>query len=269
MLTRGRQQLDERDYRRRMGQFLDPALLLLLEQSPAHGYTLLSRMAEFSLNFLAPAVIYRALRGMEAQGWVKSTMEVDKTQGPPRRIYTLTSTGRQVLQCCLIQLQGMQQMFEYLLALHAELAPEGRYSQIESDPTVTKVARQVAIPAKGASLDAPTSQTFERTPMFVLVDPETLAYNVLSNPACHTPAGAGVQAAQVIVQHPVRAVIARHLGMNTLRVIQAAGLLAYHMDGATVRQVVTAYSAGKLRLLETPVADAGGFRRRRYRHGGR
>jgi len=80
-----------------MGQFLDPALLLLLEQSPAHGYTLLNRMAEFGLDFLAPTVIYRALRDMEKRGWVKSTMNEETTQGPPRRVYTLTSTG---VRCC-------------------------------------------------------------------------------------------------------------------------------------------------------------------------
>ena len=34
---------------RRIGQFLDPTLLLLLKQAPAHGYALLSRTAEFGL----------------------------------------------------------------------------------------------------------------------------------------------------------------------------------------------------------------------------
>ena len=103
MRTRRRQQRQQysgRDCSRRMGQFLDPALLLLLEQAPAHGYTLLNRMAEFGLDFLAPTVIYRALREMETKGWVTSTIDEETTQGPPRRVYALTSTGRQVLQCC-------------------------------------------------------------------------------------------------------------------------------------------------------------------------
>jgi hypothetical protein len=50
---------------RRMGQFLDPVLLLLLKETPAHGYTLLGQMADFGLDFLNPTVIYRALREME------------------------------------------------------------------------------------------------------------------------------------------------------------------------------------------------------------
>jgi PadR family transcriptional regulator PadR len=78
MRYRGRQQCGGRGCNRRMGQFLDPALLLLLEQSPAHGYTLLNRMAEFGLDFLAPTVIYRALREMEEQGWITSTWDEEE-----------------------------------------------------------------------------------------------------------------------------------------------------------------------------------------------
>jgi len=93
---------------RRMAQFLDPTLLLLLKESPAHGYTLLGRMAEFDLDFLDPAVIYRALRKMEKQGWVTSTWEEEETQGPPRRVYAITPAGEEVLDCCARQLQTMQ-----------------------------------------------------------------------------------------------------------------------------------------------------------------
>jgi len=60
-------------------------------------------------------------------------------------------------------------------------------------------------------------------------------------------------------------VIAPSLGPNAFRVIQAAGIPAYRMQGATVREVVTAFSAGQLVRLETPGADhvgIGGGRRR-------
>ncbi|HNT75619.1 MAG TPA: NifB/NifX family molybdenum-iron cluster-binding protein [Anaerolineae bacterium] len=264
---RQRQQCNGRDCNRRMGQFLDPALLLLLEQSPAHGYTLLSRMAEFGLEFLAPNVIYRALRDMETRGWVASTIDEEATQGPPRRVYALTAVGRQVLQCCLTQVQETQQVLEYLLALHADLASAGDTSDSQPTFTATEVTMRVVIPANGADLDAPTSPIFGRSSVFILVDPETLDFEALPNPALDAAGGAGVQAAQTVLQHGVGAVIAPNLGPNAFRVIQAAGIPVYHMVGATVREVIAAYNTGQLPPLETAGADHVGLGGGQHRRG--
>ena len=127
---------------------------------------------------------------------------------------------------------------------------------------------RVVIPANGADLDAPTSPIFGRSPMFILVDPETLNFEALPNPALDAPGGAGVQAAQIVLQRGVEAVIAPSLGPNAFRVIQAAGIPAYRMQGVTVREVIAAYNAGQLARLETPGDDhvgIGGGRRRRGR----
>lgn len=151
MRTRGRQQRQQcggRGCNRRMGQFLDPALLLLLEQSPAHGYTLLNRMAEFGLDFLAPTVIYRALREMEDQGWITSTWDEEETQGPPRRVYALAPAGRAVLACCIAQLQGTQQVLEYLLALHDELAPDNVALATKFTSILEEASMRLVIPCE-------------------------------------------------------------------------------------------------------------------------
>ena len=262
MYNRGRQRCGGRGCNRRMGQFLDPALLVLLAQSSAHGYTLLNRMAEFGLDFLAPTVVYRALREMEDQGWVTSTWDEEKTHGPPRRVYALTPVGREVLRCCITQLRGTQQIIEYILALDDELMPDQK-----SITTEEMTSMLIVIPANGANLDAPTSPIFGRCQTFVFVDPETLDFEALLNPALDAPGGAGVQAAQTVLQHNVAAVIAPSLGPNAFRVIQAAGVPAYQLQGATVREVIAAFNAGQLARLETPGADHVGIGGGRHRHG--
>jgi len=259
-----KRQCGGRGCNRRMGQFLDPALLLLLKQSPAHGYTLLSRMSEFGLDFLAPAVIYRALREMETQGWVSSTWDVEETQGPPRRVYALTPRGQAVLRCCLEQLRSTQQVLEYILALHDELSS----GQAAAPPIAQEQPRRVAIPATGADLDALISPIFGRCPVFILADPETLAFEALENPAFSASGGAGVQAAQSILQRGVRAIIAPRLGPNVFRVIEAAGVPVYRLQGATVREAIEAFNAGQLRPLEAAAADPVG-RGGQHRHGRR
>ncbi len=110
---------------------------------------------------------------------------------------------------------------------------------------------RIVIPANGADLDAPTGAVFGRCPTFVFVDPDTLAYEALPNAAVDASGGAGVQAAQIVLQHDVQAVIAPSLGPNAFRVIRAAGIPAYRLEGETVREVVSAYKAGRLALLDT------------------
>ncbi len=117
MQNRGRR-CGGRGCARRMGQFLDPTLLLLLKAAPAHGYTLLGRMAEFGLDFLDATVIYRTLREMEEHGWVTSTWDEAATQGPPRRVYTLTPLGAEVLACCVSQLETTQATIHHFLDLY-------------------------------------------------------------------------------------------------------------------------------------------------------
>jgi PadR family transcriptional regulator PadR len=70
---------------------------MLLHRGPAHGYTLIEQLTGFGVQGLHPSVAYRALRDMDERGWVTSSWEEDETQGPPRRVYRLTSLGDEVL----------------------------------------------------------------------------------------------------------------------------------------------------------------------------
>ena len=251
---------------RRMGQFLDPALLLLLKQAPVHGYTLLSRLTEFGLDFLTPTVIYRALRDMETHGWVLSSLDEEKTKGPPRRVYALTAEGREILRCCMSQLRNTQQVLTYFSAMYEELVPDSVPATLQFNLSDKETVMKIVIPIKGNDLDAPTNGIFGRSATFIFVDPETLEFEVLQNPAASAPGGAGVQAAQTVLQHGVQAVLAPHLGPNAFRVIEAAGIPAYQISGGTAREVTAAFKAGELPQLQSPGADhaglGGGHRRR-------
>jgi PadR family transcriptional regulator, regulatory protein PadR len=76
--------------------FLRPCVLLLLLESPAHGYDLLERLKAFGFSGSDPGGLYRTLRGLEAEGLVRSAWEPSAT-GPARRMYELTRTGRETL----------------------------------------------------------------------------------------------------------------------------------------------------------------------------
>ena len=96
-------------------RFLDPVLLLKLHFGAAHGYSLLDGLDEFGLQELDPSVVYRALRDMEEEGWVTSTWEQQKTQGPPRRNYRMTDRGHEVLELWVKELESSKSRIERFL----------------------------------------------------------------------------------------------------------------------------------------------------------
>lgn len=111
--------------RRRGRNLLRPTLLFLMHQGSAHGYDLVDRLRSFGVKDIDPSLIYRALRVMEEEGYIQSTWDEEKTQGPPRRVYTLTSEGDNSLQYHLEDLRTTRDRIDQLLQAYALHMREG------------------------------------------------------------------------------------------------------------------------------------------------
>ena len=111
--------------RRRGRNLLRPTLLFLMHQGPTHGYDLLDRLRSFGISDIDPSLIYRALRDMEEEGHIQSTWDEEKTQGPPRRVYTLTSDGDEYLQFHLEDLRTIRERIDQLLHAYSRHMQEG------------------------------------------------------------------------------------------------------------------------------------------------
>ncbi len=86
------------DVRARLERFSEPAVLLLLQEKPRHGYELLDELTALLPGDVRPDFgnLYRMLRALEAEGLVKSEWQSDMP-GPARRIYQLTGAGSELL----------------------------------------------------------------------------------------------------------------------------------------------------------------------------
>jgi len=101
--------------------FLRPCLLLLLKESPAHGYDLLERLREFGLD-REPGGLYRGLRAMEHEGLVASCWEASFT-GPDRRRYELTPAGERCLDAWAGTLHETKRALDVFLNRHGGARP--------------------------------------------------------------------------------------------------------------------------------------------------
>lgn len=118
---------------RRTARLMQPVLLLLLHQGLSHGYALLERLDEFGLGQVDPSAVYRVLRDMEAQDWVVSSWDEQETQGPPRRVYTLTALGDEALALWITDLEETRASIDHVLESYGQHMREGQGAHHGSD----------------------------------------------------------------------------------------------------------------------------------------
>ncbi len=111
----------------RPNRFVVPGLLLLLAEKEAHGYELGVKLA--ALGFIESetdtALIYRAL-GTLSEGAYIIHREAPGEGGPPRKVYSLTSSGRVLLGDWRKVIQGRVTMLSNFLKRCAELELDRR-----------------------------------------------------------------------------------------------------------------------------------------------
>lgn len=84
-------------------RFIEPCILLLLSKGTSHGYGLLEDLEKHCGEKVDIGNLYKTLRKMETNGWVKSVWDENKT-GRDRRIYTITKKGHSFLGKAAISL---------------------------------------------------------------------------------------------------------------------------------------------------------------------
>lgn len=116
---------------------------------------------------------------------------------------------------------------------------------------------KIAISSTGRNLEARVDPRFGRCNCFIVIDPETQAFEVLENEAVTLGSGAGIQAAQMVVNAGAEAVITGSLGPNATDVLSAAGLKTYLGAAGTIKEVLQQYKDGRLQETSVPSAAAG------------
>ena len=101
---------------------------------------------------------------------------------------------------------------------------------------------KIAISATGTTLDAEVDPRFGRCQYFIIANPETMEFEVVSNNA--PTGGAGISAAQMIVGKGVEAVLTGNCGPNAYQVLSPAGIKVITGVTGKVKDVIAEYKLG-------------------------
>jgi predicted Fe-Mo cluster-binding NifX family protein len=109
----------------------------------------------------------------------------------------------------------------------------------------------ICITATEKDIDHKVDLRFGRCKYFIIIDPKTMKFEAVSNPALNESGGVGIKAATAILKYSPEAVITGLIGDNAIKVLQSSNTPVYSSKDVTVREAVKLYSEGKLEKLST------------------
>lgn len=108
----------------------------------------------------------------------------------------------------------------------------------------------IAIPVDQKTLESNVYMSFGRAPYFLIYDVETKESTFIDNSAAASTGGAGIKAAQTIVDNKAAALLTPRLGANAAGVLKSAEIKIYKTTAASAKDNIDAFVAGKLSLLD-------------------
>ncbi len=112
---------------------------------------------------------------------------------------------------------------------------------------------RIAITSTGKDLESNIDPRFGRAAFFIIVNPETMDYEVVENiQNLNLPQGAGIQAGKTIAENNVDLLITGNCGPKAFKVLQNAGVKIITNTEGRIIDVISKYKKGELETANEP-----------------
>ena len=109
---------------------------------------------------------------------------------------------------------------------------------------------KIAIPADEKNIDTEVCVSFGRAPYFVIYDTETKEVDYIENTAANAKGGAGIKAAQIVVDTGAEVLLTPRCGENAADVIANADIKIFKTMKGTIEENIKDFQEGVLVPLE-------------------
>lgn len=113
---------------------------------------------------------------------------------------------------------------------------------------------KIAVSCEAPGLDAQVDSRFGRAAGFMIIDPDTMAFEYLDNGGSQTMAqGAGIQAAETVVRSGAKIVLTGFVGPKAFQALTAAKIkIGPNFNGMTVKEAVERFKRGDVQMASQP-----------------
>jgi predicted Fe-Mo cluster-binding NifX family protein len=119
---------------------------------------------------------------------------------------------------------------------------------------------KICISSTVDNMNGMTDGRFGRCPFYAIYDDATKEYEFVANDGAKEAQGAGLKAAQQVVDKGVEVVITGNVGPNAMRVLESGNIKIYKILGDKIKEQVDYYNQGKLISISKPGASHMGIR---------
>lgn len=109
---------------------------------------------------------------------------------------------------------------------------------------------KILVPVDEKTLEGVACPAFGRAPYYAIYDTDTNESTFLENEAAKSAGGAGIRAAQFVVDQGADVVLTTRLGGNAADILEAASIDIYKVKSLSVMDNIDAFVGGKLSKLE-------------------
>lgn len=108
----------------------------------------------------------------------------------------------------------------------------------------------IAMPLDRDSLDSPVCVSFGRAPFFMVYSTQTSTPVFIVNEAADSQGGAGIKAAQTLVDNKAEVLLTPRCGENAAMVLHKGGIRIFKSISGTARENLAMYESGNLEELD-------------------
>jgi len=105
---------------------------------------------------------------------------------------------------------------------------------------------KIAIPVTNNDLTSDINSTLGRSPFYLIYDTEIKTSRYVINTAANAQGGAGIKAAQLLLDQDINVLITPRSGTNALEVLHAAKVQIFESVSTNVTENIHLYLEGKL-----------------------
>jgi predicted Fe-Mo cluster-binding NifX family protein len=109
---------------------------------------------------------------------------------------------------------------------------------------------KIAMPVDGKNMESDVCISFGRAPYFLFYDTQTKEGVFVENSAAQDQGGAGIKAAQAIVDRGAEVLVTPRCGENAAQVLKAAGIKMMKSIQGSALENINAFTEEKLALLD-------------------
>lgn len=110
----------------------------------------------------------------------------------------------------------------------------------------------IAISSAGQTMDSIVDMRFGRCSYFIICDPAGKETKTVQNKGQWSGGGAGIAAAQQLLDEKIDVILTGNLGPNAYELIQRAGGKAYYCEEITIYEALEKYRNGQMKEIVAP-----------------